>query len=172
MQDMVLHIPPTFLCVNTDCPNYATELPGQTNYQVGWPWDLGAWTSGFYENLLLRGKKVSSLTFGLTAWQCGILVPWPGTEPVPSAVEAQSLNHWTTQKTLTSLKMGSQKAPKILPYKSAVSPSHLSLPHPPGRTGARPVSGLSSFPTAVCLIVSTPQVWQRPVSEAYWRGKS
>ena len=25
----------------------------------------------------------------------GILVPWPGTEPVPPAVEAQSPNHWT-----------------------------------------------------------------------------
>ena len=26
----------------------------------------------------------------------GILVPSPGFEPVPPAVEAQSLNHWTT----------------------------------------------------------------------------
>ena len=29
---------------------------------------------------------------------CGISVPWPGIEPVPPAVEAQSLNHWTTRE--------------------------------------------------------------------------
>ena len=29
---------------------------------------------------------------------CGILVPWPGIEPVPPAVEAQSSNHWTTRE--------------------------------------------------------------------------
>ena len=29
---------------------------------------------------------------------CWILVPWPGTEPMPSAVEARSLNHWTTME--------------------------------------------------------------------------
>ena len=31
---------------------------------------------------------------------CGILVPRPGIEPVPPAVEAQSLNHWTTREIL------------------------------------------------------------------------
>ena len=29
---------------------------------------------------------------------CGILVPQPGIEPVPPALEAQSLNHWTTRE--------------------------------------------------------------------------
>ena len=29
---------------------------------------------------------------------CGILVPQPGIEPVPLAVEVQSPNHWTTRK--------------------------------------------------------------------------
>ena len=29
---------------------------------------------------------------------CGILVPRPGIEPVHLAVEARSLNHWTTRK--------------------------------------------------------------------------
>ena len=28
---------------------------------------------------------------------CGIFVPWPGLEPLPSAVEAQSLNYCTTR---------------------------------------------------------------------------
>ena len=29
---------------------------------------------------------------------CGILVPWPGMEPVPPAVEARSPNHWTIRE--------------------------------------------------------------------------
>ena len=29
---------------------------------------------------------------------CGILVPWPGIEPVPPAVEAQSPNRWTARE--------------------------------------------------------------------------
>ena len=29
---------------------------------------------------------------------CGILVPQPGIEPVPPALEAQSLNHWTARE--------------------------------------------------------------------------
>ena len=29
---------------------------------------------------------------------CGILVPWPGSKPVPSAIEARSLNHWTARE--------------------------------------------------------------------------
>ena len=29
---------------------------------------------------------------------CGILVPWPGIEPMPSALEAQSLSHSTTRE--------------------------------------------------------------------------
>ena len=29
---------------------------------------------------------------------CGILVPWPGIKPVPPALKAQSLDHWTTRE--------------------------------------------------------------------------
>ena len=29
---------------------------------------------------------------------CEILVPWPGIEPAPPALEAQSLNHWTARE--------------------------------------------------------------------------
>ena len=31
---------------------------------------------------------------------CGILVPWPGIEPTPPALEVRSLNHWTTREVL------------------------------------------------------------------------
>ena len=29
---------------------------------------------------------------------CGILVPWPGIEPMPPALGAWSLNHWTARE--------------------------------------------------------------------------
>ena len=38
--------------------------------------------------------------FIFTFWHvaCGILVPWPGIEPMPPALGAQNLNHWTTRE--------------------------------------------------------------------------
>ena len=38
----------------------------------------------------------NNFSFGSMA--CGILVPQPGIKPVPLAMEAQSLNHWTTRE--------------------------------------------------------------------------
>ena len=35
--------------------------------------------------------------FWLCRTACRFLVPWPGIEPMPPAVEARSLNHWTTR---------------------------------------------------------------------------
>ena len=31
---------------------------------------------------------------------CGILVPWPGIQPAPPALEARGLHHWTTREVL------------------------------------------------------------------------
>ena len=36
--------------------------------------------------------------FWLCHAACGILVPWPGIEPRPTAVKALSRNHWTTRE--------------------------------------------------------------------------
>ena len=36
--------------------------------------------------------------FGLHHLACGILVPWPGTEPRPLAVRTWSPNHWTARE--------------------------------------------------------------------------
>ena len=36
--------------------------------------------------------------FWLHFTACGILVPWPGIEPGPTAVKAPSLNHWTARE--------------------------------------------------------------------------
>ena len=34
---------------------------------------------------------------------CGILVPQPGIEPMPSAMETQSPNHWTAREFVRSI---------------------------------------------------------------------
>lgn len=39
-----------------------------------------------------------SFFFGLCCIACGILVPWPGVEPTPTAVGAQNLNQWTIRE--------------------------------------------------------------------------
>ena len=36
--------------------------------------------------------------FGCAMWHVGIIVPQPGIEPMPPAVEAWSLNHWTARE--------------------------------------------------------------------------
>ena len=58
----------------------------------------------------MRSKAELGITHSLLCvlfffWQsreaCGILVPRPGIQPVPPAVEAWSLNHWTTREVPT-----------------------------------------------------------------------
>ena len=59
---------------------------------VWWPWSK-AMSSG------LQIQKHLSFFFFWPYWEaCGILVPWPGIEPGPSAVKAQSPKHWTTRE--------------------------------------------------------------------------
>ena len=36
--------------------------------------------------------------FGCAMWHVGITVPQPGIEPMPPAVEAWNLNHWTARE--------------------------------------------------------------------------
>ena len=47
--------------------------------------------------LILTSKLVIHKT-KLSATACGILVFYPGIEPVPPAVEVWSLNHWTIRE--------------------------------------------------------------------------
>ena len=44
------------------------------------------------------GELLHSVFIFFVAWHIRILVPQPGIEPAPSAVEAQSLNHWTARE--------------------------------------------------------------------------
>ena len=43
---------------------------------------------------------LTSSFFNCLAMPCGLLVPRPGIEPAPPALEAQSLNHWTAREIL------------------------------------------------------------------------
>ena len=62
------------------------------------PWNLDALLSPehvFGQYIIIT---IYFILFGHTARHAGLFVPWPGTEPGPSAVEAQSLNHWTAKE--------------------------------------------------------------------------
>ena len=57
---------------------------------------LGIRSTGFSHFLLL--SFYIFFLWGLYHGPCGILVPLPGMEPAPLALEACSLNHWTPGK--------------------------------------------------------------------------
>ena len=48
----------------------------------------------------LRNEAELFFFFGHTMQHAGVLFPRPGMEPVPPALEAQILNHWTTREVL------------------------------------------------------------------------
>ena len=50
------------------------------------------------ESKFTMGLFFFSLIFWPCCMACGVLVPQLGIEPEPPAVEAQSLNHWTTRE--------------------------------------------------------------------------
>ena len=77
--------------------------------------------------------------FGHTTQQAGILVPQPGIEPTPPAVEAQSLNHWTTREVpvIQLLKIHDPRASLVAQW------LRTCLPMQAGDTGSRPGPGRS-----------------------------
>ena len=74
--------------------------------------------------------------FWLCRMACGILVPWPGIEPVSAALEAWSLHHWTARKSYHSISTDVFWIPLI-----STSVVNLSwLPHlPPCAVNSSPV---------------------------------
>ena len=79
-----------------------TEEPGgrlsMGSHRVRHDWhDLAAAAGPFH--LPLSALPILSLSF----LACGILVPQAGIEPVPPAVEARSLNHWTARNVCPSV---------------------------------------------------------------------
>ena len=73
---------------------------------------------------------------------CGILVPWPGIEPEPTAVKVRSLVQWTAREfpvprmflsfwILKSTKLGFMRCAGMLSFFSHFSWSRPPLPQPP-----------------------------------------
>lgn len=52
-----------------------------------------------------RSYAKANVLFWLRCMAWGVLVPVPGTEPAPSAVKAQSPNHWTRREFQELLKL-------------------------------------------------------------------
>ena len=51
-----------------------------------------------YQHIVGDAFRWSSFIFWPCHAACGILVPWPGMEPAPPALEGQSLKHWTPRE--------------------------------------------------------------------------
>ena len=71
---------------------FPPPLESNTN---AWPWPA---KPGMNWPLPTVQSHHVLLFFWLCRLACGILVPQPGIEPVPPAVEAQSRNHWTARE--------------------------------------------------------------------------
>ena len=58
----------------------------------------GSWVAKSDTTERLNRTELKQFFFWPHCTACRILVPWPGTEPVPSAVKACIPNHWTARK--------------------------------------------------------------------------
>ena len=75
--------------------NSLVPLRGQLTWSTSYLLSLGV--RGFVQITFL--SFFSFLFFFLPHHMaCRILLPWPGIKPMPHAVEAWSLNHWTTRE--------------------------------------------------------------------------
>ena len=81
-----------FLARATDKPRVHFNLAKL----ISWPKSVHL--SRYSETVFLLYKLFSFSFFWLCHAACGILVPLPGIEPAPPAVEAWSLNHWTARE--------------------------------------------------------------------------
>ena len=67
--------------------------PAYLTYMQSTSWEMLGWKKHKLESRLPGEISIFS---GHAA--CGILVPWPGIEPVPAALGVWSLNHWASRK--------------------------------------------------------------------------
>ena len=70
-------------------------LPSMGSHRVGHDWsDLAAWHVVYVGMIFFFWSCYTT---------CGIVVPWPGMEPMPGELEAWSLNSWTTREVLVGV---------------------------------------------------------------------
>ena len=70
-----------------------------------------------------------------------ILVPQPGMEPVPPAVEAQSLNHWTIKEVHLSTRVESISPNLLQPASLGMFGGHVLVPDPMVKQTGSQVNG-------------------------------
>ena len=88
-----------------------TKLPSR--------WDLGIWGFLFVFQIFWHGCSA-----------CGILVPQPGIKSEPLALEAMSLNHWTTREGQDRVLKEGAAVPQTAPQQwppAPLSPAGLRL---------------------------------------------
>ena len=94
---------------------------------------MGSFTSAFLSCSSRKPSRWSPFFFFFCHVACGILVPQTGMEPVPPAVAAHSLNHWTGREVLSWFSWGSSRPLlQLRQVEPPHPPTHTSL-H--GRTG-------------------------------------
>ena len=68
-----------------------------------WKWNLiQALCCSYKSSHYSTTEFTVTFFFFFLATSCCILVPWPGIEPMPSAVKAWILNHWTAREVPTA----------------------------------------------------------------------
>ena len=87
----------------TDEKNWPSERLGSfSSSPHHWGVKFQVQVQASYTVLLWGLSFIAEVLFCWFLWQhclaCGILVPRPGIEPAPSAVRAQSPNHWTARE--------------------------------------------------------------------------
>ena len=84
---------------------------------------------------------------------CGILVPQPGTEPTPPALETQTLNHWTAREVLSHLLFSSSNELSFLKAMAHLfSPSGIF-----SKTSPTSLLLENAYSSDLGLIVSSPR---------------
>ena len=109
---------------------------------------------------------------------CRIVVPWPGIEPAPPAVEAQHTNHWMTREFPLLLSHQPYSVYKMLLPINYFSPIHgpeyfhqlttarVVLPNPPApNPSALPLSSAAVIPS---LLTWIPAPAQSPTLSREW----
>ena len=97
----------------------------------------------------------------------GILVPWPGIKPVPSALEAQSLNQWITREVPDFIIIAVDLQNYLCDSKYFVSHSVAYFVLPYGCFNELEVAKLINLSFMMILLVSCYKVFSYPRSWIY-----
>ena len=119
-------------------------FPGEFHGQGAWwacPWDhkesdTTEWLTPSLSHLFIWLCWILVEAYGVFSYSMGTLsyimylVPWPGTEPTPSALGVWSLSHWNT-RAVPLFWILIQHCPVHFPFVMRKCTAHTALPHQP-----------------------------------------